>query len=183
MDKLANYRQLIARVDELCSRIERRFAAAIACRPGCDRCCRHLSLFPVEAYALARAAADLSPESRSRLLLRAAAGADLPCPLLEEGRCLLYTARPIICRTHGLPLLLSDGGSSRIDFCPDNFQGLETLPGEAVIRLDTLNEALAAVNAHFLASSASLLPADKERLTIGEALLLSVPTPEAPEEQ
>ncbi len=182
MDHLANYRQLVAKVDGLCSFIEQEFAASIACRPGCDRCCRHLTLFPVEAWALAKAATALPEATRSRIRQRAQAGTDLSCPLIEEGRCLLYANRPIICRTHGLPLLMTEGCNQRIDFCPDNFKDLDSLPGKAVIRLDLLNEALAAINGHFLACADTGVPAGEERRSIGEALLLNTITPEPVEE-
>lgn len=170
-EKLNNYRALIQRVDELCQRIEARFAERIACRKGCSECCRHLSLFPVEGAALAEAVTALSPAEAKRLRSRAReASSDSPCPLLEDGACLLYGARPLICRTHGMPLITATDGERRIDFCPLNFQGVPSLPGDAVIDLERLNEILTAVNALFVGPDADGERTSR-RVTIAEALL------------
>ncbi len=170
MNSLNNYRQLVGRIDELCRRIEERYAGHIACRRGCDECCRHLSLFWVEGVALALALQSLPGKQRNRLRRKARESRpDGPCPLLEDGACLLYHARPVICRTHGLPILAGDG---RVDFCPRNFGGLAALPGDAVLDLERLNTALAGVNALFVAEHFSDHPPGKDRLTIAEALLL-----------
>jgi Fe-S-cluster containining protein len=175
MDSLNNYRILVERVDALGQRIEAEFRAQIACRRGCDACCRHLSLFWVEGVALAQALDDLSEPVAERIRERARrASADGPCPLLEGGACLLYAARPIICRTHGLPLLAGEGEARRIDYCPENFRGIDTLPAGAVIDLDRLNTTLAAISALFVSEVFHGQPPGQERLTIAEALLLEL---------
>jgi uncharacterized protein len=164
---LENYRALLARVDEICHMTSERFGAEIVCRAGCDACCRHLSIFAVEAAALNRALHQAPGDLSARIRQRAAAAApEDPCPLLQDGLCLLYQARPIICRTHGLPLLLHRDGKSEIDFCPENFRGLESIPGSAVLDLERLNATLATINALFLRSCPG-----PQRLTIAQALL------------
>ena len=35
---------------------------------------------------------------------------EAPCPLLRDGACLLYEARPVLCRTHGFPLRTRPSG-------------------------------------------------------------------------
>jgi len=167
MPGLENYRALLLRVDEICSQTVTRFADQLACRPGCDACCRHLSIFAVEAAALLRALGEL-PDERAALIRRAAAASspDAPCPLLQGGICLLYRARPIICRTHGLPLLINRDGAPGVDFCPENFRGATSIPGSAVIDLERLNATLAAINTLFVQSFPG-----PERLTIAQALL------------
>jgi len=172
MDSLHNYRTLVERVDALGQRIETEFRAQIACRRGCDACCRHLSLFWVEGVALAQALVDLPEPVAEEIRERARrSAADGPCPLLADGDCLLYAARPIICRTHGLPLLTGEGEARRIDYCPENFRGIDALPAGAVIDLDRLNTSLAAINALFVSEMFHGRPPDRERLTIAEALL------------
>ena len=169
--KLNNYRALIERVDAMCRRIGERFPDRIACRKGCSDCCRHLSLFPVEGAALAEAVETLPAAEADRIRCRARESApDGPCPLLEDGACLLYGARPLICRTHGMPLIMMADGERRVDFCPQNFQGIPSLPGDAVIDLDRLNEILAAVNSLFLGLVADDGQAPR-RITIANALL------------
>jgi uncharacterized protein len=175
MERLTNYRALLARVDKLAAGIREEFGSQLACRAGCDGCCRHLSLLVVEGVALSAALHELPGGLAEHIRQRARnAAADDPCPLLEDGLCLLYAARPIICRSHGLPLLIVTDGTRRVDFCPLNFQGIETLPGGAVIYLEQLNSALAAINALFVREAGVELLPGEERLTIAEALLLDV---------
>jgi uncharacterized protein len=172
MQGLDNYLTLRARVDELCQKTATAFPEQISCRPGCDSCCRHLSIFAVEADALRHALAALSLAEAALLRRRAAsADPDAGCPLLHEGLCRLYQARPIICRTHGLPLLINRDGESGVDFCPENFRDLPSIPGSAVINLERLNEMLSAINALYLQSFPG-----PERLTMAQALLAPPPS-------
>ena len=175
MEILANYCSLVAKVDILCQGIAREFGACIRCRPGCADCCRHLALFPVEAFALALALQRLPAGTIDELRQRAVQTAvDGPCPLLDEGLCLLYGVRPLICRTHGYPFLTRIDGAASIDFCPRNFTGVSSLPGGAIIDLDQLNTTLAAINVVFCSECPpGILPAH-ERLSLAEALLLDL---------
>lgn len=151
---LADYRRLVARVDARAAVIRGRWPAAMRCRRGCDGCCRHLSVFPVEAAALRAALAEQPPEHIQALTARAGRpDAEVACPLLVEHACALYTARPIICRTQGLPLAFRDHGALRVDVCPLNFRAGETLTGQDLLDLDRLNQTLAAVNALFVRRS------------------------------
>jgi uncharacterized protein len=173
VENLQNYRNLVARVDELCRRIAAEYGEYLACGEGCDGCCRHVSLFRVEAVALAEALGCLPAERAAHIreLARAASTSDA-CPLLENGRCLLYAARPIICRTHGMPLLIEQEGGKRIDSCPKNFRGVATIPAVAVINLDLLNATLAAINAVFSPSRRNSAEPARQRFSVAEALLL-----------
>jgi Fe-S-cluster containining protein len=150
---LAPYRALIAQVDQLCARIVDAFPAEIACRVGCSACCTLQGVLPVEAASLALALRQLPVVEAAALRRRLSeATGDERCPLLSDDCCPLYAARPVICRTHGLPLLVEDEHGRRVDRCPLNFTGLETLPGTAIINLETLNRALVATNQHYLAN-------------------------------
>ena len=49
-----------------------------------------------------------------------------PCPLLgEDGACLIYEHRPMICRTHGLPNIDTSGESFSDLYCSLNFAGID----------------------------------------------------------
>lgn len=172
---LSNYLQLSARVGDLCGQIEERCREHLSCHEGCDSCCRHLSLFWVEAVALAWALKQADPAAAAEIRRQAQfSTSNGPCPLLVGGRCLLYAARPLICRTHGLPLLLERDGERRIDYCPLNFQQATTLPPGALINLETLNSTLTAINALFVKELFGPPGPPTERLTIAEALLLQL---------
>jgi len=168
---LQNYRSLTAKVDDICRLIALKYESCLACREGCDDCCRHISIFPVEAESLAAALRELPAEESSRIRKLARAASSEACPLLDNGRCLLYAARPIICRTHGFPIL-SAGPAGVIDFCPKNFIGVASFPAAYILDIDLLNTTLAAINSVFTASCGTAQLPGRERLTIAEALLL-----------
>ncbi len=168
---LENYHRLLEKVDQLCDGITTLLGDAITCHAGCSSCCIAISVFPVEAAALIEAAAQLSPEQYHLLKERLAQPpSDEQCPLLYEDRCLLYQARPIICRTHGLPILISEEAGRRVDVCPLNCQGLERLPGGALIDLERLNELLVSVNVLYLREFGIKLPERINLTTLGEML-------------
>ena len=100
-----SYTALRTRIDRFSASIHARYADRIACGPGCTDCCdAGLTLVMIEAVVLGSALNI--PEERIHLQ------AGQP-PLFEEGRCAMlgsdelcsvYAERPLICRTHGLPL-------------------------------------------------------------------------------
>ncbi len=175
---LANYRLFVTRLDELCGKITNTLSSAISCRPGCSSCCCHLTVFPVEAAAVTAAVAiklHALPSKEVRLLKeRTALAKTESCPFLIESLCLLYEDRPIICRTHGLPLLVRADGEKRLDFCPENFREIASLPGSMVIDIDTLNQTLVAINAKFLKESPDSRFRGKERFTLAEVIKLAL---------
>jgi hypothetical protein len=166
---LALYRQLLERVDRFSAQVETQLAETLACRAGCDFCCRLEAVFPVEAHAVCQALAQLPPATLAALSERRAAGEEV-CPLLLEGHCAIYAARPLICRTHGLPLLLEEDGATRIDHCPLNFAGLESLPGALVLQLEAVNQPLAAINQLFLRQPPAGWDLPGERIRLSELL-------------
>jgi len=176
MQALKDYQKLIAEVDRRCRRIRTRHQNHIACTKGCaGNCCRiHISIYPVEAVSLALSLQKLAPEMRHRIQHNARhANTFGPCPLLEGGACLIYHARAVICRTHGLPMLTEYRGHRAVGFCEKNFQHLSPIPEEDIIDLAHLNNSLAAANRRFVSEVGQrLLPGD--RFTIAQALLLDL---------
>lgn len=166
-----NYHRLIHTLDQRATAIEENWSTVIHCRKGCDQCCRHITVFAVEAAHLSRAVDRLPPTAAAEIRRAAAESRpEGPCPLLSQGACRLYASRPVICRTQGLPLLVGRDGDPRIDFCPLNFQGVRTMPPEIVTDLDRLNDMLAAVNRLFVSGIGPTVVAG-ERYTIASALL------------
>ncbi|HBA73161.1 MAG: hypothetical protein A2X82_01365 [Geobacteraceae bacterium GWC2_55_20] len=166
---LDNYKQLVARIDALCGAIKASLADQITCSEGCSSCCTAITLFPVEAAAL-RGALEELPEQEAQEIRQHVdlhAGSER-CPLLSHHRCLLYRARPIICRTHGLPITYTEDNLRKSDCCPLNLSEAESVSGSSVIDLDKLNTLLVAVNALYLSQSETV--ESPERLTIVEAL-------------
>jgi Fe-S-cluster containining protein len=58
---------------------------------------------------------------------------ETPCPLLgNDGRCLVYEARPMTCRLHGLPNIDLSGDSFSDAWCTLNFTGAAPLAEPAL---------------------------------------------------
>jgi uncharacterized protein len=167
---LENYKQLITRVDALSRAIEASLGEKITCTEGCSSCCISITVFPVEAAAM-REALEKLPELQSDKIRRHIAehADDESCPLLLHNRCMLYEARPIICRTHGLPIIYTKDGQLSSDCCPLNLLEDESVSGSSVVDLDKLNTLLVAVNAIYLSNSET--SETDVRVTVAEALV------------
>ena len=108
-----DYRRLRDRVDAFAAEVSERRRDDLSCGPGCSACCEaHLSVSAIEAAEVVRALDALAPERREALRARAGreAEGDPRCVMLDDdGLCAVYEARPIVCRTQGLPLLYPPG--------------------------------------------------------------------------
>lgn len=168
-DLIANYKRLVARVDALCSAIQSSLQDQITCSEGCSSCCTAITIFPVEAAAL-QTALDELPEQEAGNIRRHIAQhtSEERCPLLLHKRCLLYRTRPIICRTHGLPIIYTENNQRKSDCCPLNLNDAVSISGSSVIDLDKLNPLLVAVNSLYLSQVETI--ETTERITILEAL-------------
>lgn len=155
------YQKFIAQVDKLIARLAARYAAHLTCRAGCSGCCHHhLSVFNIEATNVHRAVAALTEETRARVTRQAravkarqAAGEAVTCPLLVDDHCSVYEARPLICRTQGLPLLIeAEDGAPEVDFCPLNFVtpgAVDDLDENNLVPLNAINLRLAVINLQY----------------------------------
>ena len=176
MQAFSDYQQLINDLDQLCDEIRQRYAPYIACKKGCPgNCCqRHITVFPIEAAAFARKLPSLPPDLKNHIQRKAVESNSFgPCPLLEDGACLMYDSRAIICRTHGYPILSEFRGHRSIGFCHRNFKNLPRIPDEFVIELAPLNQSLRALNRRFIDEFPGRLPPAR-RFSVGEALLLDM---------
>jgi Fe-S-cluster containining protein len=169
---LIPYRDLLTTIDQLLDCIRRRYSAQIACHRGCNCGCRNLSIFPIEALSLAHAMQELPAGTAARIRKRAANASFWECPLLEDRACELYAFRPVICRTHGLPLQTIYNQRLSIGHCPRNFKNMSSIPDDAVIDLDRINGALRAINTSAVSEMGRVLQL-QDRLSIAEALLLA----------
>lgn len=146
-------RELFAKVDAFFANASARHGARMACRAGCADCCRRrFSVTSIEADALREALAALPDGERAALAARSRAGDPEVCPALDgEGKCAVYAARPLICRTHGLPIRFAPAGGRAlpvIDACPKNFVGedLQALDAASILDQTTLSTVLAALD-------------------------------------
>lgn len=143
-EHIRRYLELTARADRLFAAVEKAHGDLMPCKPGCDDCCSvYFELALIEAFTisgmflrdvtgpcrdrvLARAevAEPLFREARSLLAGMGASGSGdvveyasklkIPCPLKEDGCCVLYDYRPITCRIYGTPQSIGN----RVVSCP-----------------------------------------------------------------
>lgn len=135
------------RVDDHFDAAVARTPADFACREGCSACChQRISVFAIEADAIRDALAELAvraPEIRARVRAQADdPDAQHHCALLIDGRCSIYPARPLICRSHGLPVVADDRTPDQVDACPLNFRDAAP-PAPSRLRLSAVNQPLA----------------------------------------
>lgn len=144
---------LWAKVDAFFARAHAAHGPMITCRAGCDACChRRFSVTGVEADALRRHLDALDATEREALRARARWGDPARCAALgDDGRCGVYAARPILCRTHGLALRFRDDRRHlpMLDACPKNYAAVDlaSLDPATVLDQTTLSTVVAALDA------------------------------------
>lgn len=150
-----NYLQIRTEVDQRVAELTEQHAHYLNCRKGCDLCCFSFRVFPVEYDAIAKEAgltgvADLS----------ATIGENERCAFLANGACTIYESRPLICRTHGLPLLnmTEDGDEWELSFCELNFTDADDdeFAEENVYLQDKYNAMLYQANKEYLEANPQL---------------------------
>ncbi|UJR82022.1 YkgJ family cysteine cluster protein [Sandaracinus amylolyticus] len=161
-DPLAAHRALVAKVDAFEGAVRARRDASMACRAGCSACCHaELSVCDVEAALVREGLAVLDDAARAHIAERVDVH-DGRCVMLDhEGRCAIYDARPLVCRTQGLPLRYPDGvipeaaimargkgaNGGALTWCPLNFQGDDHAPrAEDVLDAERVDAMLALSN-------------------------------------
>lgn len=141
-----NYKEILERADRHFAEVTRSQPQNLACGAGCSLCCYGLfeigsgdvpviaeglaGLHPSRRKMIIRRALDIveksghpnlrecSPEEKEAFFDRTKA---TPCPNLDEqGLCMMYEHRPLVCRTFGLPL--REGRKYVGDICELNFK-------------------------------------------------------------
>ena len=154
----ALYQRLLSQVEGRFDALSAHFGAAMRCGAGCHSCCHpSLTVSELEARAL-RALLSAEPERLERALeleaLNPHQGAR--CSLLDaEGRCVVYEARPLVCRSFGAPLAQLEDPTKpderSLVVCELNFQGdeaerLSALSADEVIDTHHTDTLLATLN-------------------------------------
>jgi len=143
------YRQLRNEIDKLSAKLEKEHKKHLSCKSGCDLCCMDYSIFPVEFYSildeLKNQKFQQTPPEKNKN--------DQACVFLKNHRCSIYEIRPIICRTHGLPLLYANNkGEWELSACELNFRefDLENFTTENTFPQDKFNSKLFLLNKTFI---------------------------------
>lgn len=148
-DILENYRKQRDQIDALADKLAEKHQKHMMCKAGCDLCCMDYSIFPVEFYTI-----------RERLKEKEyqhdvpATKDENSCVFLKDHKCAIYEERPVICRTHGLPLLyMNEDGDWELSACELNFTefDMDEFTEENTFPQDTFNSRLFMLNKEFIA--------------------------------
>lgn len=162
---LQEYLALRDKVDAFADGVQQRRAADMQCRRGCAGCCHvGLSVCAVEAAAIRAQLDALDEPTRAELRARArtepSASPAPRCVMLgADDACAIYAARPLVCRSQGLPLrypaelipeqsVRARAGTGSVTWCPLNFTEAAHRPPAAADVLDAerVDQALALIN-------------------------------------
>lgn len=152
-------KQLHQKISEHHQKVENNHPQSMSCKNGCSRCCYvDLSIFAVEAQLIKDWFQSLEPKkkeeiklswNKERTTMENFFGKEvLACSFLKDESCTIYEARPVICRTQGLPLKFSEGEEITVDACPLNFVN-EELELDDCLDLERLNLILATLQRSF----------------------------------
>jgi uncharacterized protein len=164
------YRELRRKTDMRAKELEMLHGSHLTCRRGCSQCCVNLTVFPVEFHAILEELRHLVPAVEMQLYSKAT------CALLAQGLCTIYASRPMICRTHGLPVAFlnmeGEEPEMSVSFCPLNFidadEDLLSFGESNVIDIDELNMELYRANLQFLQEHPELGFEPSDRIDLRE---------------
>ncbi|MCI0500034.1 MAG: YkgJ family cysteine cluster protein [Planctomycetales bacterium] len=167
---IQQYYQLRSEVGQFSVKLSGVHFGHIACRKGCCECCMDLSVWPVEFYAIVE-------EMKAIGWPKPKLNADKECGFLDEqGGCQIYPFRPLICRTHGLPLAYwyddTNPPGYGVMFCKKNFTGVDDIDfgSNSTLNMDTINEQLARINIVFIDENKDLSFEPTTRIELRELL-------------
>jgi uncharacterized protein len=144
---LIEYFALRGELDLKCKELNQLHDSHLQCRAGCDQCCMDFSILPVEYFAIkAQAGIDL----KKGMTPQKEGG----CPFLINHQCVIYAARPMICRSQGLPLLFMGEEEWELSVCELNFHefDFDEFTEENTFPQDTFNSRLYMLNSRFIRS-------------------------------
>ena len=142
------YKTLRDKIDNRVAELEKEHNKHMKCKAGCDLCCMDYNIFPVEFYSI------LSALKQQNTMPNISTDAnDDACVFLSAGRCNMYEHRPIICSTHGLPLLFMNDENWELSACELNFTefNMENFTEENTYAQDRYNSELFMLNKKFIA--------------------------------
>ena len=145
------YIELCRVVEENSNELSQKFTTQITCKAGCHSCCiPEISISKIEKEIIKNfVQQNLNVFNKLQNIERNNPHKLTRCQMLDrQGNCSIYEVRPIICRTHGYPILYSDRDQWFADVCSLNFTDhlLENLNESDFIIVDIINQHLAISN-------------------------------------
>ncbi len=149
-DHFERYRAIRNKIDKHVSSLEKTHRKHLACKKGCDLCCMDYSIFPVEFYSIQQELKN----RENRVQINQYAD-EKSCVFLVDHACAIYADRPVICRTHGLPLIFAnEDGEFELSACELNFTNFdfEEFNMDNTFHQDKYNSMLFMLNREFVSS-------------------------------
>lgn len=151
---LERYAALAQKTDDFFQRVENRYAASMQCQSGCHDCCHvQLSVTAIERAVIAEGLKTLPPQLLRALAEQSRSPNPNRCSALDgAGKCMIYAFRPLVCRSHGLPIRMSASlpiaGQAQISACFRNFAAddVSALAPDCILDQQTLSAILLVLN-------------------------------------
>ncbi|TRX71717.1 YkgJ family cysteine cluster protein [Carboxylicivirga sp. M1479] len=151
MAQTNDYRTLRDEIDSSTIKLWDEHEQNMACKKGCDKCCLNFDVFPIEFDYIKEQMQAHYPlvleQKRPEKLGEA-------CFFLNQHQCSIYSVRPIICRTHGYPLLYmnEEGDQWELSHCELNFTKVdeEYFHEDNCYLQDTYNSRLFMMNKEYI---------------------------------
>ncbi len=145
------YRKIRKETDVISEKLSKVHSSHLQCKKGCDLCCMDYSILPVEFYTILE---ELKGRSFDKKIILSKSYKNYEdCIFLKDHACTIYESRPLICRTHGLPLLYtSDDGEWELSTCELNFRdfNFENFSEKNTFSQDKYNSKLFLLNREFI---------------------------------
>ena len=147
----SRYNELRRAIEESSIDIIENFKEQINCKAGCHSCCiPGLTISKIEKIIIKDFIQKNSDvHNKLETIERENPHKSERCYMLDaEGNCSIYEVRPMICRTHGYPILFTDKDQWFADVCSLNFNEypLEYLQDSDFIIIDIINQHIALSN-------------------------------------
>ena len=147
---MSHYADVANKVDGFFHRVNDRHPRDMKCDSGCSDCCAvRLTVTAPEGNAIRDLVAGWSSEKRVTLAANARSAAPDRCAALDPaGRCLIYEARPIVCRSHGVPIRMTTASLPVVQACFRNFteRGPAAADPDCILDQTTLSALVLAVD-------------------------------------
>lgn len=148
VDRFNKYIKIREQVDVIAKKLEKQHTKHMACKMGCDLCCMDYSIFPIEFYWIKQKLKNHVFQNKNTFVKKSE-----ECVFLLNHKCTIYEERPVIWRTHGLPLMfMNDNSEWELSACELNFLNfdLDKFTNENTFPQDKVNSLLFLANREFI---------------------------------
>lgn len=148
---IAKYDLVIASIERKSRLLEVEHHDYMKCKKGCSMCCVQFRIFNVERAIIHRKLRMNGIDERLFVSHK------YSCRFLVDGKCAIYEYRPVMCRTHGFPLLYYNVDRTGLEFssCELNFKDydLRKITDKNSFPMEEVNEYIGKLNLFFVAEN------------------------------